>query len=424
MNTDPAVRDQIRRARGNFVAMAATYSLGVFNDNFFRQAILLLAAGAGLQRIQGYATIIFAAPFIVFAAYAGWLADEHSKRNVTIGSKALELAAMICGALGIWLGSVPLMLVMLGIMATQATIFNPALNGSIPELYPESYVITANAILKVAVTASILMGIAVSGVVLDLDKKFAPVWGVPAGRFAIGAGVILISLLGLITSLGVPHRPAAAPGKPFPWAGPWRTIKDLYELRKDFLLGLVIFLNLYIWFVGTLLTLVVNALGVNEHKWSNTRTSLMLVAELSGIAVGGLIASRIAKGTRWYKVLAPAGVAMSLFLLMVPFASRLSPAGALPWYLVMFAGVGIAGGIIVIPCEAFIQIRPRHEEKGTIIAASNCAAFIGILLAGPMANLLLDALEMAPSRTFFVTGGLSLAVSLLTWALLAWKEPA
>lgn len=423
MATDPELKKQIRSARGNFIAMAATYSLGVFNDNFFRQAILLLALGAGLERAQGYATVIFAAPFILFAAYAGWLADEHSKRTVTIASKALELAAMICGAIGIWQGSMIWMLVMLGTMATQATIFSPALNGSIPELYPASYVLKANAILKVAVTASILLGIALAGIVLDLDGKAAAVCGVPAGRFGMGCGVIAVALLGLVTSLGVPRRPAAAPGKPFPWSGPWRTLKDLYGLRKDFLLALVVLLNLYVWFLGTLLTLVVNALGKTEHHWKDGKTSLMLVAEMGGIAIGGLVSSSIARGARWHRALAPAGVVMSLVLLLVPFAPGSGPGGPFIAYMALFAAVGVAGGIIMIPCEAFIQVRPRLEEKGTIIAASNCAAFIGILLAGPAANLLLGAMKLAPSRTFFATGALSLVVSLAAGALLIWRKP-
>ena len=37
------LKEQLRRARGRFAAMAGTYGLGVFNDNFFRQAAMLLA---------------------------------------------------------------------------------------------------------------------------------------------------------------------------------------------------------------------------------------------------------------------------------------------------------------------------------------------------------------------------------------------
>ena len=37
----------IKEARGKFIAMAVTYFLGVFNDNFFKQAVLLLGKALG-----------------------------------------------------------------------------------------------------------------------------------------------------------------------------------------------------------------------------------------------------------------------------------------------------------------------------------------------------------------------------------------
>ncbi len=52
-------------ARRCFVAMAATYLLGVFNDIFFKQAVLLLAVTSGLSGLQGRATELFALPFFV-----------------------------------------------------------------------------------------------------------------------------------------------------------------------------------------------------------------------------------------------------------------------------------------------------------------------------------------------------------------------
>ena len=46
---------QIRKARRKFAAMACTYFLGVFNDNFYKQAALVLAVAGGRASFQGYA---------------------------------------------------------------------------------------------------------------------------------------------------------------------------------------------------------------------------------------------------------------------------------------------------------------------------------------------------------------------------------
>ena len=39
-NGDIALKERIRNARSKFAAMAGTYFVGVFNDNFFKQTAL------------------------------------------------------------------------------------------------------------------------------------------------------------------------------------------------------------------------------------------------------------------------------------------------------------------------------------------------------------------------------------------------
>ncbi|HAU38498.1 MAG TPA: MFS transporter, partial [Phycisphaerales bacterium] len=123
-----SIRRQVRQARSRFVAMAATYSLGVFNDNFFKQAASLMAVYAGRQTFQSAIAAAFTLPFLLLAAPAGWLADRFPKRTIVIASKGMELAAMACGAVGIATESWPLVLVMMFLMGAQSTLFSPALN--------------------------------------------------------------------------------------------------------------------------------------------------------------------------------------------------------------------------------------------------------------------------------------------------------
>src|SRR5512133_1087842 len=137
---DISRRDQIRKARGKFLAMAVTYSLGAFNDSFFKQAACLLALAGGIGYLQSVVGMVFTLPFIFLAAPAGWLADRFPKRRIVIAAKCLEVTAMLCGAAGICLRNWWLILVMVATMGVHSTIFGPALNGSIPELYPADYV--------------------------------------------------------------------------------------------------------------------------------------------------------------------------------------------------------------------------------------------------------------------------------------------
>ena len=69
-STEPVKRNSWRR----LALMVAVYSLGTFNDNFFKQIVLFLAIAAGLESIQSLGTVLYALPFIFCSAWAGWLA--------------------------------------------------------------------------------------------------------------------------------------------------------------------------------------------------------------------------------------------------------------------------------------------------------------------------------------------------------------
>lgn len=403
--SDAAIRRQIREARGNFAAMAVSYSLGVFNDNFFKQAAMLLAVGAGLVDLQGHMLLLFTAPYILFSAPCGWLADRFPKRSIVIVAKALEVAAMICGAVGVVTGSWALILAMVSTMGLQSAIFGPSLNGSIPELYPAAYVTTANGILKVFVTMAILLGVAAAGFLLDAG-----------GRAAVAAGALTVAALGFLASFGVPRRPGAARGTRFPWTGPIDSVRELLRIRADRLLATVIAADMFIWFVGSLLIPIVNVLGKRQLGLSDSATSGLLVAELGGIAVGGLLSARLASGPRWYRVLAPAALALAAMLGCAAAAASLPTAGRYWLVLAALGGAGVAGGLFMIPCESFIQVRPAADRKGAVIAASNFAIFIGIAVSGPLANAL--NASMQPSASFAVVGGFALIVAVLLAAVL------
>jgi len=405
---------QVRRARGKFAAMAAAFFLGVFNDNYYKQAVLILAVAAGRISLQGVAVFVFTFPYLLFAAPAGWASDRFPKRTVVITAKAVELAAMLVGAVGIATGHWWLILVMLGTMGTQAAFMSPAVNGSIPELYPGDYVTRANGVLRMVVTVGILVGIAAAGFTLDVTGT--GFHGIDRGRLLVGAGVILVALGGLAVSFRIAAFPAADPRAPFPWLGPLATLRDLAGIRKDPLLAFTVGASVFIWFSGSLQVLLINPLGIQELGLSKSLTSALIVSQLAGIAAGGILSPRWAKGEDWHRVLGPAGAGMGLAMMVLP-ALRLLPAPlVVPAVFVAVGLVGLFGGIFLIPVESFIQRRPEASRRGAVLAAANFAVFGGIMLSGPLSNLL--NAHWAPTTGMCAVGCLALALSLGMRALL------
>ncbi len=387
--------------------MAGAYTLGVFNDNFFKQAALVLAVAAGRNSMQGFALAVFTLPFLIFSAPAGWMADRFPKSKVVIGAKACELLAMLAGAAGICLGHWSLIFTMLAIMGLQATFFSPALNGSLPELYPDWYIPRLNGILRMLVTVGILSGIALAGVALDVPGQWR---GIELSRLTVGAAVVAVAAAGFLVSLGVPHHPAANPSARFPWYGPVHTLRELREACADRLLKVTIAVDIFVWFVGSVMVLVINPMGIQQFGLSKTLTSGLIVSQLIGIGVGGLAVAKFASRPHWQRVLAPASAAMGMVMAGLAAVPLLRLSAQVPALFALTFTAGLAGGAILIPVESFLQIRPPAARKGAVLSAVNFVVFAGLLLSSFVANALNAWLR--PTDSFGVLAVITLLAAL------------
>lgn len=398
----------VRAGRKRFVAMAATYFFGVFNDNFFKQAALLLAVSAGLSELQGKATMLFSLPFILFSAHGGWLADRFPKRQVIISVKVLEVIAMAIGAYGLLTLDWAWILAMVFLMGLQSTIFGPALNGSIPELYPSWYVTKANAFLKLVTTTAILLGMALAGIALDQNWF---VTQIPFGQILVATLVLCISGIGLLCSFGIQQIGSAHAASPFPWAGPLVSLKDTLAFRFDPPLALAVAGDCFFYFVSLIAVMVINSMGLSQLQLSKTSTSLLAVALMVGVCIGSLVAARITSAERWSHVLAPASFGMGICLFATGVIAESVMGQQFLLLLLALVGAGICGGIFLIPLTSFIQIRPAADKKGKVIGADNFCAFSSMLVAGQLFTVL-DS-SFVPSSNMLILGIFGIVASVL-----------
>lgn len=408
----------------SFAAMAASYCLGAFNDNFYKQSCMLVAVGLGFTSLQGYIAIAFILPYLLVSAPAGWLADRYSKRTIVILTKGLEVVAMIFGAAGIFWLSWPLVLAMCFTMGIQACVFGPALNGSVPELFPAERVTPANSILKAAMIGAVLLGIALSGVVLERGGiLLAPALGLPpehAGRAGVAMAVIGIALAGLLSSLGTPWRAPAAPTAPFPRSGPLDTLRELRLLAQDPLLWIAALLGTFVWTIGSLEAMLVNPLGKLELGFGALATSGLLAAEMIGVGIGGGVAGIWVKGESWRRLLVPSLLGMSGFLGAMATLPLLGDSLRYPMALGLLTACGVLGGLVLVPCEAYVQVRPPPDRRGVVLGVSGFMFGVGVVVSGLFANLLNALLQ--PSQGFAVTALLTLALAAYVARLLKEKQ--
>ena len=103
--------------RHSFGWINATQFFGALNDNVFKAYVQMFiiarfANDGGSAVPLAVATIIFSIPFLLFTAYAGFLADRFSKKLVALALKYAELAIMALGLAAFAIGS-PVMLYIL-----------------------------------------------------------------------------------------------------------------------------------------------------------------------------------------------------------------------------------------------------------------------------------------------------------------------
>ena len=391
MHRNDALLSESRSRRGRVVGMGIAYALGVFNDNFFKQAALFLAAIAKLEWMQGIAAALFALPFVLFSAWGGWLADAFPKKRVIVRAKYLELAAMLLGACALcaagfiphWWG----MAAVVFLMGLQSTFFSPALNGAIPENFPVREVPGVNALFKLATTAAILLGFSLAGVALELPAPacmlpLLPEGPLPFGRVAVGVFAVMASGAGILAAYSIrDSRENARPSAPFPWFGPLDSFRHALECRNnDRHLYLVLAGEAFFYAISSFVLLCLPNLGL-RLDFSLTVTSVLPVALTVGICIGSVLAGRHEAGV-WRRFMPAAGSGMALGLVAAAAAPLLPSALHLPWLLAVFSLAGICGGLYLIPLVSFLQIRPSAGERGKVLGISNFAAFSGILLSG------------------------------------------
>ena len=306
-----------RRFLRQTVSLGVSYTLGTFNDNFFKQAILLLAVSMGHTAVQAWGTVLFSLPFVLFSAWAGWLADRYPKCRLVLAAKALEVCAMLAGGWGLlqlhWSG----MLAMLFCMGASATLFSPALNGSLPELFAREDVPRVNALFKLATTASILLGITLAGGALERQWLATEI---PFGRWLVAAVAVGVAVLGLLSVFFIPYRPAAARKEdlpPFPWLGALDSARDLWRLRARQGIFWCLCGDVFFYTLSTLVLLEINAYGVAQLGLGPTMASLLPGGLMLGICAGAGLAARRARGD-WRRSVPRACAGIGLLLAVAP----------------------------------------------------------------------------------------------------------
>ena len=395
--------------RMGFWSLIVTQFQGSFNDNALKFLVIYLIVERNfstekrdlLGQVVG---AFFAIPFILFSLAGGYFADRYSKRSVTIGTKFFEIGVMMVAIVALAVGNLPMEIAAVFLISTQGALFGPSKYGLLPELLPEKELSWGNGIIELGTFLSAIFATMAAGF-LAAAFRGRQIWS--------GAILLALTLIGLVTSLGISRVPAADPSRRFK-ANPFADLgSQLRVIRRDRVLSWAIVGNTYLFFLATLLQYVIIIYAHDVLRVNEAQTSYLQAALALGIGLGSLAAGYLSGGKIEYGLIPLGAIGMTLFSFLV------SRNGLGIWEVrADLAMLGFFGGFYAVPLGALIQHRPALEHRGGVIAAANLLSFVGALLAAVSYLLAARFAHLVPGQFFLAGAIMTLGATFYTvWLL-------
>jgi len=394
--------------------LCLTQACGAFNDNLVKNALVVLALfklGSGGTGLTALAGVLIIAPFVLFSALAGQIADRFSKPRIIVLAKAAELLLMLAAAVAFITENQTALLALLFGLGTQAAVFGPLKYGILPEHLADSELVAGNGAIEATTFLSILFGTVAGGALILFDN----------GTTLVAATGLAVAAIGLFAAMFVPKAPPADPSLKISANLPlqtWRIVRQAASIRPVWLsiLGLSWF-----WVVGaTLLTEFPTIVRDVLHANGNVATLLLTVFAV-GVGLGSMLCARLLKGEVSPRFVPFAAIGISIFCW--EFASATLAAGDLAdtaavlssvqgWRLLidLFA-LSACGGAYSVPLYAIVQHNSPKDSRARMIAANNVvSAFFMVMGSG--ATFAFDAAGYSPSDVLTILAVANLAVAI------------
>ena len=416
-----------------FSPFFVTQFLGAFNDNVFRNGLVILitfqgvvVAGMDHTQLANVAAGLFILPYFLFSATAGQLADKYEKSMLIRRVKIAEIALMGFACAALLTESYSLLLLVLFLMGCQSTMFGPVKYAYLPQHLAEEELVGGNALVESGTYIAIILGLIAGGIAVG--DEIAAALGI-SKQAVLGLCLIVVAVSGYLASRRVPQTPAADPALKISWNAwreTWHIVQFAREERSVFLsiLGISWF-----WFFGSAMTIQIPAYTLDVLNGSGSVATFLLAAFAVGVGVGSLLCERLS-GHRIELGLVPFGsIGLSLFAIDLYYAQPVGqsasvatiaeflarPGGVRIW--LDLAMIGAFGGFYSVPLYALIQQRSERSHLSRIIAANNIINSLLMVAASVMSMILLNA-GMSIPELFLVIAVLNALVAIYIYSLL------
>lgn len=373
-----------------FLPFFAVQSLGAFNDNVYRQAIIGLLFYLGVTPEErtlytNLAPALFILPYFLFSAMAGQIAEKLEKSKLIRITTTMEIVIMSLAAVGFLTQNMVVLLVALFCTGLQSTLFGPVKYSILPSVLKPEELTGGNGLVEMGTSISILVGMIFGGLIFQIAGSHGPI--------AAATAVVVLAILGNLVSRAIPRAEAGAPDLKINWnplpesLAIWRLTRKQLAVRNA-ILGVSWF-----WFIGTMLTAQLPTYAEINLGGRQELYIFALALFSIGTGVGSLLCEKLSARTVEIGLVPLGAFGISAFMLDLYFARSgtallaglsitqfVQQPGS--WRIVVdLLGIGLFAGFFVVPLFALIQSRTPRDELSRVIAGMNIQNALFIVVA-------------------------------------------
>ena len=403
-----------------FLPFFITQLLGAFNDNIFKQSLILailykLTIDGDRAIWVNLCALLFILPFFLFSALAGQFGEKFNKDALIRAIKVGEIVIMAVGATGFLFNHLELMLLALFAMGTHSALFGPVKYSIMPQALREEELVGGNGLVEMGTFLAILAGTIGAGIMMS-STHYAPV---------VAGAIVGVAVLGYLASRSIPRAAASTPQLRLNWnifSQSWATLR--LGLGQTPAVSRSIVGNSWFWFVGAIYLTQIPAYAKEWLYGDETVVTLILTVFSVGIALGSMLCEKLS-GRKVEIGLVPFGsFGLTVFGLLLWWHSGGMPQnvqandwlavlgyGQAWWVLFDILGLGVFGGFYIVPLYALIQSRTAESERARVIAANNILNALFMVVSAIVSILLLSVAKLSIPELFLVVSLLNVAVN-------------
>jgi MFS family permease len=412
-----------------FLPLFVTQFLGAFNDNLFKQAMVIVVVyhiyqdPLYEQSFTALASALSIIAFVLLSALAGQLADAFDKTRIIRIVKTAEIGIMIVGGAGLLLANTEhtniAMVLMLGTifaLGVHSTFFGPIKYAILPQHLKEDEVLGGTGLVESATYIAILLGTVLAGF---MKVEHAVI------------GTLIVAGIGWLSARRIPPAPRQGPQLKInynPFTSSWRLISGTMHIPRLFLAICAIS---FFWTMGIVLIVIFTPLAKNVLTADKHVATLLTALFSVGIAIGSVAINSLLKGHTSAKFGPASVLIMGAFVMLFSWLCQAWPPAApghlyttgefiavpFAWLVVAsLTGIAVFGGMFVVPLYAFLTTTVHADETSRTVAANNVVNS-GAMAVGSVVVSLLTHWGVGSAQMLYLVAAMCPVSAWLAWKL-------